>query len=148
MAPLTACRKDDPLNPPKPRTGFFGRSSAKGVRLEVTLESDAVRASARSLEVTVALVNDSSREISLSADGGRRIEVVLRDAADGRVLGRAADTRALNPKESSAIVNPGERLSFTEKLAVSGLSAGRACVVEATVVGRETLRAKREITPR
>ncbi len=149
LAPLTACRKsDNPLDPPKPRPGFFGRSSAKGVRLEVALESDVVRASTRSLGVTVALVNDSSRQISLSSDGGRRIEVVLRDAADGRVLGRAADARALNPKETSAIVNPDERLSFSEKLAVSGLTAGRACVVEATVVGRDTLRATREITPR
>lgn len=144
---VTGCAKVQELDATSRNTGrsFFGigpKAKQTGVTIAVDYAPKPVRAgNAKSMTVTVGIVNDSGRQITLSNETGQRIEILLREPT-GRVLTRWSESRSFDTKLTSSLINPGERISFVEKVSTRELRSGANYVLEAFVPGTANLKAE------
>jgi hypothetical protein len=100
----------------------------------------------REVEVTYAVINDTRRMMRLDYPTAQRIEILTRNSG-GEVIDRWSDDRAFEAEEGIVIINPGERISYAEKIPTREMKAGDTYSVNAEVVGYPDFTATREVVP-
>ncbi len=139
---VPACQKIQELDSTGRETGrgFLGigpqGKQGSGVTIALDYAPKPVRVGRdRSITVAVAVNNSSKRQQTLE-NNGQRIEILLREPG-GKVLTRWSESRSFDAKLTSSIVNPGEKIEFTEKISTRDLRPGGSYELVAYVPGAE-----------
>jgi hypothetical protein len=130
--------------------GLFGPSGKqKTLTLEVAYSPNPVKLGrSGSMDVTVAIVNKTKTQQSLGTQAERRIGVQVREIETGRILSNLQEGRSDDPRLTTTLLNPGERLTFERRLATRDMRAGKVYQIEAFVVGSEsTLHGEAQFLP-
>ncbi len=143
LAGLPGCKQVAEFDATSRNTGrsFLGlgpQSKATGLTIALDYSPKPLRlAQTRQLSVTVAIRNDSKRQQSLMNETGQRIELLLREPGTGRILTRWSESRSFDTRLTSSLINPGESLSYSEKLSTRDLKSGGTYELVAFVPGQE-----------
>jgi hypothetical protein len=130
--------------------GLFGSSGKqKTLSIDVAYSPNPVKLGrSGSMDVTVAIVNKTKTQQSVGTQTEQRIGVQVREIETGRVLTNLQEGRSEDPRLTSTLLNPGERLSFERRLSTRDMRAGRTYQIEAFVVGSEkTLHGEIQFVP-
>ena len=102
----------------------------RGLLLQVQLPQEPVKLSeVRQLEVAVSLINAGKNGIDLSFPTEQRIEIYLRNASD-KILTVWSENRAFAETGDTILINPQERLEYSETIATRDLTPNKVYIVE------------------
>lgn len=116
----------------------------RGLALTVELPSESLKLTeVRQLPVRVTLTNRGDRAVELIFPTEQRIEILLHDSS-GQIVTRWSENRAFAERAGTLLINPGERVEYSETIATRELSSGKVFTVEATVPAYPELDAQRK----
>lgn len=152
IAAFGGCAKLSEIETTAQNTGGFfnfGKATDKALKVAVSYSPNPVRIGKSSpMEVSVAIVNNTKQQQTLGTEGQQRINVVVTEVGSGRVISQAQEGRSEDPKLTSPLLNPGERLIFQRSISTRDLRAGQTYQIDGYVVGYENkLRAIVEFVP-
>jgi hypothetical protein len=102
----------------------------RGLALDLQIAPQTVKLSeVRQLGVRVTLANLSRRPVSLDFPTNQRIEVYLRNSA-GDILTKWSDNHAITEKPATILINPQERIEYTETIATRDLTPNKVFIAE------------------
>jgi hypothetical protein len=102
----------------------------RGLALDLQIAPQTVKLSeVRQLGVRVTLANLSKRPVSLDFPTNQRIEVHLRNSA-GDILTKWSDNHAITEKPATILINPQERIEYTETIATRDLTPNKVFIAE------------------
>jgi hypothetical protein len=102
----------------------------RGLALDLQLTPQTVKLSeVRQLGVKVTLANLSKRPIALDFPTNQRIEIYLRDSG-GEVLAKWSDNHAIVEKPVTILINPQERVEYSETIATRELTPNKVFSAE------------------
>jgi hypothetical protein len=156
LASLAGCARLNPFRRAEPAPvadqasgAVVGRkTSTRGLEVELKSSPDPVKlGETRQIQVTLTLRNPTKRGVNLKFPTGQVIEIVLRDAG-GKALSQWSTDRTFEPQGRTLVLNPQERLEFSEPITTRELKPGKTYSLEAYFVGYEgDLRVSRPIIP-
>jgi hypothetical protein len=157
LAGLTGCARLNPFHRAKPApaagqsdTGLVGRKTTpRGLVVEIRSSPDPVKlGETRQIQVTLTVRNTTKKPISLKFPTSQIEEILLRDPQGGKVVSQWSTDRTFEQQVRYLIINPQERLEFSEPITTRELKAGKTYSLEAYFVGYEQeLRVSRPIIP-
>jgi hypothetical protein len=120
--------------------GFFGSSGKqKALSVDIAYSPNPVRLGrSGSMDVTASIVNNTKTQQSFGTQTEQRIAIQVREIGSGRIVATAQEGRTEDPRLTTPLLNPGERLSFERRLSTRDLRAGTTYQIEAFVVGSES----------
>lgn len=128
--------------PPKVKTVNF-----KQLTMELAIEPAAVKLSEnRQVKVAVTLANKGKTLAQLEFPTSQRIEVLVKNKADKRVLQWSED-QSFTSDPTLVTINPRERLEYAVTISTRDLIAGETYTIEAFFPNFEPLRKSLTITP-
>ena len=102
----------------------------RGLALDLLLTPQTVKLSEiRQLGVKVTLANLSKRPIPLDFPTNQRIEIYLRDSG-GQILAKWSDNHAIVDKPVTILINPQERVEYSETIATRELTPNKVFSAE------------------
>jgi hypothetical protein len=102
----------------------------RGLALDLQIAPQTVKLSeVRQLAVKVTLANLSKRPVALEFPTDQRIEIYLTDSA-GTVLTKWSDNHAITEKPGTVLVNPQERIEYSETIATRELTPNKVFIAE------------------
>ncbi len=134
-----------PTSSPSRRRGWLGRilhpfspevvpqykdPRLRGLALDLQLTPQTVKLSeVRQLGVKVTLANLSKRPVALDFPTNQRIEIYLMDSA-GEILAKWSDNHAIAEKAATILINPQERVEYSETIATRELTPNKVFIAE------------------
>src|SRR6266478_7154994 len=102
----------------------------RGLALDLQITPQTVKLSeVRQLGVKVTLANLSKRPVALDFPNNQRIEIYLMDSA-GEILAKWSDNHAITEKPATILINPQERVEYTETIATRELTPNKVFIAE------------------
>src|SRR6266478_1681010 len=102
----------------------------RGFALDLQLTPQTVKLSeVRQLGVKVTLANLSKRPVALDFPTNQRIEIYLMDSA-GDILAKWSDNHAIAEKPAMILINPQERVEYSETIATRELTPNKVFIAE------------------
>lgn len=102
----------------------------RGLVLELQLSPQPVKLSeVRRLEVNVTLINKAKRPIALDFPTAQRIEIYLKNSAEG-ILTKWSDNHAFADEIGTVLINPRERIEYAETIATRDLAPNKVFIAE------------------
>lgn len=125
------------------------RAKDQGLTVEMKTEPDPLRlGEVREIRVTFVVHNNGKLPKTLQFPTSQTIEITLRDAQDNKVVSLWSTDRTFVQETRYLVINPNERLEYSEPITTRELKAGRTYNLEASFVGYgPELRATRVIIP-
>jgi len=130
--------------------GMFG--SGKSVKLGpnpmiLTLSpSEFSLAQTSELEVTLKLSNARKQELEILYPDNQRLEILTKDSM-GNIVNRWSQDRSFEHTSGFVAVNPKEFITYTEKIATTGMKAGEAYTIEVSLANQQGFVASTKVTP-
>ena len=136
---------------PSGSAGAIGKkANPQGLVAEMRFSPDPVKlGETRQIDVTLIVRNASKKRLaSLKFVTSQRLEILLRDLSNNKVLSQWSQDRTFDPNGGYLLVNPGERLEFNQSITTRELKAGHTYNLEAYLVGYDReLRVTRVVIP-
>lgn len=102
----------------------------RGLSLDLQLTPQTVKLSeVRQLSVKVTLANLSKRPVSLEFPNNQRIEIYLMSSG-GDILTKWSDNHAIVDKPATILINPQERVEYSETIATRELTPNKVFIAE------------------
>jgi Intracellular proteinase inhibitor len=102
----------------------------RGLALDLQITPQTVKLSeVRQLGVKVTLANLSKRPVALDFPTNQRIEIYLTDSA-GSILAKWSDNHAIIEKPATILINPQERIEYSETIATRELTPNKVFIAE------------------
>jgi len=102
----------------------------RGLALDLQISPQTVKLSeVRQLEVKATLANLSKRPVGLDFPTNQRIEIYLMDSA-GAILAKWSDNHAIAEKPGTILINPQERIEYSETIATRELTPNKVFIAE------------------
>jgi hypothetical protein len=102
----------------------------RGLALDLQIAPQTVKLSeVRQLGVKVTLANLSKRPVPLDFPSNQRIEIYLMDSA-GNILTKWSDNHAIIEKPATILINPQERIEYSETIATRELTPNKVFIAE------------------
>ena len=102
----------------------------RGLALDLQLTPQTVKLSeVRQLGVKVTLANLSKRPVALDFPTNQRIEIYLMDSGGG-ILAKWSDNHAVAEKPAAILINPQERVEYSETIATRELTPNKVFIAE------------------
>src|SRR5882724_6954716 len=102
----------------------------RGLALDLQITPPTVKLSeVRQLGVKVTLANLSKRPAPLDFPTNQRIEIYLMDSA-GNILAKWSDNHAIIEKPATTLINPQERIEYSETIATRELTPNKVFIAE------------------
>src|SRR2546425_2729065 len=102
----------------------------RGLALDLQITPQTVKLSeVRQLAVKVTLANLSKRPVPLDFPTNQRIEIYLKDSG-GDVLAKWSDNHAITEKPGTILINPQERIEYSETIATRELTPNKVFIAE------------------
>ena len=119
--------------------GYFGSSGKqKNLTVEVGYAPNPVLLGrSGAMDVTVSIVNGTRIQQSFGTQSEQRIAIQVREIETGRIVTTAMEGRSEDPRLTTPLLNPGERLSFSRRLSTRDMRAGKTYQIEALLSGSE-----------
>src|SRR5947207_14809521 len=103
----------------------------RGLALDLQITPQTVKLSeVRQLGVKVTLANLSKRPAPLDFPTNQRIEIYLMDSA-GNILAKWSDNNAIAETPATILINPQERIEYSETIATRELTPNKVIIAEA-----------------
>jgi hypothetical protein len=139
-AAVTKPRKSDPFGPVSGPVYY-------GVEMRLKIVPEFVRLSdTRALEAHLLLINRSRKSVNFIFNDSRKYDFILRDT-NGKKLVQWSDDQPVTQTPGYVIINPAERVEFVGNVSTRDMSAGRAYILEAIVVGYDKMRVTLQVNP-
>jgi hypothetical protein len=133
-------RKSDPFGPITGPVNY-------GVEMRLKIVPEFVRLSdTRALEAHLLLINRSGKSVNFIFNDSRKYDFILRDT-NGKKLVQWSDDQPVTQTPGYVIINPAERVEFVGNVSTRDMSAGRAYILEAIVVGYDKMRVTLQVNP-
>src|SRR5438045_1981780 len=102
----------------------------RGLALDLQITPQTVKLSeVRQLGIKVTLVNLSKRPVALDFPTSQRIEIYLKNSP-GDVLAKWSDNHAITEKPGTILVNPQERIEYSETISTRELTPNKVFIAE------------------
>jgi hypothetical protein len=102
----------------------------RGLALDLQITPQTVKLSeVRQLGVKATLANLSKRPVGLDFPTNQRIEIYLKDSA-GVILAKWSDNHAITEKPGTILINPQERIEYSETIATRELTPNKVFIAE------------------
>ena len=102
----------------------------RGLALDLQISPQTVKLSeVRQLGVKATLANLSKRPVGLDFPTNQRIEIYLMDSA-GAILAKWSDNHAIAEKPGTILINPQERIEYSEMIATRELTPNKVFIAE------------------
>jgi hypothetical protein len=102
----------------------------RGLALDLQISPQTVKLSeVRQLGVKATLANLSKRPVGLDFPTNQRIEIYLMDSA-GAILAKWSDNHAIAEKPGTILINPQERIEYSETIATRELTPNKVFIAE------------------
>jgi hypothetical protein len=102
----------------------------RGLALDLQITPQTVKLSeVRQLGVKATLANLSKRPVALDFPNNQRIEIYLKDSA-GDILAKWSDNHAIEKKPGTILINPQERIEYSETIATRELTPNKVFIAE------------------
>jgi hypothetical protein len=102
----------------------------RGLALDLQITPQTVKLSEiRQLGVKATLANLSKRPVPLDFPTNQRIEIYLMDSA-GNILAKWSDNHAIAEKPGTILINPQERIEYSETIATRELTPNKVFIAE------------------
>ena len=88
----------------------------------------------RELDTTYTVRNNTKKIIRLDFNTTQRIDILTSDAS-GKVIEKWSEDRAFQLQEGIVIINPKERIEYSEKVATREMKPSETYTIKADVVG-------------
>jgi hypothetical protein len=101
-----------------------------GLALDLQITPQTVKLSeVRQLGVKATLANLSKRPVALDFPTNQRIEIYLMDSS-GEMLAKWSDNHAITEKPGTILINPQERIEYSETIATRELTPNKVFIAE------------------
>ncbi len=100
----------------------------------------------REVEVTYSVSNNTKKIMRLDYPTAQRVEI-LTTGPNGEQIDRWSDDRAFEPQEGIVIINPGERIEYSEKIPTRDMKPGEVYTISGEVSANPGFEAGRQVTP-
>ena len=133
-------------------TEMFASVRLGRVRAEKTTQNLAVvpsefsLAERRELDATYMVRNNTKKLIRLDFNTTQRIDILTNDAL-GKVIEKWSEDRGFQLQEGIVIINPKERIEYSEKVATREMKPSETYTIKADVVGYPDYAATTTVTP-
>ncbi|HEY5953368.1 MAG TPA: BsuPI-related putative proteinase inhibitor [Terrimicrobiaceae bacterium] len=133
-------------------TDMFASVRLGRLRPERTTESLVVEpgefslAERRELDATYTVRNNAKKLIRLDFNTSQRIDMLTSDAS-GKVVEKWSEDRGFFLQEGVVIINPRERIEYSEKVATREMKPSETYTIKADVVGYPDYSAETGVTP-
>ena len=102
----------------------------RGLALDLQITPQTVKLSeVRQLGVKATLGNLSKRPVALDFPTNQRIEIYLKDST-GKILAKWSDNHAITEKPGTILINPQERIEYSETIATRELTPNKVFIAE------------------
>src|SRR5690242_10787400 len=102
----------------------------RGLALDLQITPQTVKLSeVRQLAIKVTLANLSKRPVPLDFPTNQRIEIYLKDSG-GDILTKWSDNHAIAEKPVTVVVNPQERIEYSETISTRELTPNKVFIAE------------------
>jgi hypothetical protein len=102
----------------------------RGLALDLQITPQTVKLSeVRQLGVKATLANLSKRPVALDFPTNQRIEIYLKDSG-GEILAKWSDNHAITEKPGTILINPQERIEYSETIATRELTPNKVFIAE------------------
>ena len=136
--------------PPEESPTYGGkRATGRGLVVQMQFAPDPVKlADNRTINVTFILRNVTKSLVTLKFPTTQTFEILLRNPNNGQVISQWSTEHQFTADTRLLVINPGERLEYSETITTRELKAGTPYTLEAYIVGYEKdLRVNRAIVP-
>jgi hypothetical protein len=133
-----------PLVPEMLKPGSRGPGLAAAALLE---PADFALADRREVRMIFTVQNTTKRAERLEFANTQRMELTVR-GPDGKQIFLWSEDRLFEPKASTVVVNPGERIEYEAAVPTRDMLAGSVYIAEAALIGRPEVAADVQIKPR
>jgi len=133
-------------------TDMFASVKLGRLRAEKTTQNIAVDPSEfslserRELDTTYTVRNNTKKIMRLDFNTTQRIDILTSDAS-GKVIEKWSEDRAFQLQEGIVIINPKERIEYSEKVATREMKPSETYTIKADVVGYPDYTATTTVTP-
>lgn len=133
-------------------TDMFASVKVGRLRLEKTTQNLGVEpaefslSERRELDTTYSVRNNTKKLMRLDFNTTQRIDILTSDAS-GKVIEKWSEDRAFQLQEGIVIINPRERIEYSEKVATREMKPSEAYTIKADVVGYPDYTATTTVTP-
>ncbi len=122
-------------------------SGWRNLSMSMTIEPTTVKLpQAKSVVVTVSVVNTGTQAAQFEFPNTQRIEVLLK-AEDGKVLSKWSEDQKVSEDEGFLVVNAGEKLEYTATISTRDMAEGKTYIIEAYFPTFDELRTSRTVVP-
>jgi len=129
--------------------GMFGSKSTKpGPNpLTITLSPASLSLSQNSeMDVTLKISNARKQELEILYPDNQRLEILTKDSS-GTIINRWSQDHSFEHTAGFVAVNPKEFISYTEKIATTGMKAGETYTIEVSLANQQGFVASTKVTP-
>ncbi|MCE9586813.1 MAG: hypothetical protein K8R57_00670 [Verrucomicrobia bacterium] len=130
--------------------GMFGSGKAgkhEATPMILTLSpSDISLSQTSELDVTLKLSNAQKQELEILYPDNQRLEILTKDSS-GNIVNRWSQDRAFEHTKGFVAVNPQEFITYTEKIATTGMKAGETYTIEVSLANQQGFVASTKVTP-
>lgn len=130
--------------------GMFGSGKAgkhEATPMILTLSpSDVSLSQTSELDVTLKLSNAQKQELEILYPDNQRLEILIKDSS-GKIVNRWSQDRAFEHAPGFVAVNPQEFITYTEKIATTGMKAGETYTIEVSLANQQGFVASTKVTP-
>jgi hypothetical protein len=133
-------------------TDMFASVKLGRLRTEKTTQNIAVDPSEfslserRELDTTYTVRNNTKKIMRLDFNTTQRIDILTSDAS-GKVIEKWSEDRAFQLQEGIVIINPKERIEYSEKVATREMKPSETYTIKADVVGYPDYTATTSVAP-
>jgi hypothetical protein len=133
-------------------TGMFASVRLGRLRLEKTTQNlkvdpeDFSLAERRELDSIYTVRNNTKRIIRLDFNTTQRIDILTSDPS-GKVIEKWSEDRAFHLQEGVVIINPKERIEYSEKVATRDMKPLEPYTIKAEIIGYPDYTATTNVTP-
>jgi hypothetical protein len=133
-------------------TDMFASVKFGRLRTEKTTQNIAVDPSEfslserRELDTTYTVRNNTKKIMRLDFNTTQRIDILTSDAS-GKVIEKWSEDRAFQLQEGIVIINPKERIEYSEKVATREMKPSETYTIKADVVGYPDYTATTSVAP-
>jgi hypothetical protein len=100
----------------------------------------------RELDTTYMVRNNTKKIIRLDFNTTQRIDILTSDAS-GKVIEKWSEDHAFQLQEGIVIINPKERIEYSEKVATREMKPSETYTIKADVIGYPDYSATTTVTP-
>ena len=125
----------------------FGRLRAGKTTQNIAVDpSEFSLSERRELDTTYTVRNNTKKIMRLDFNTTQRIDILTSDAS-GKVIEKWSEDRAFQLQEGIVIINPKERIEYSEKVATREMKPSETYTIKADVVGYPDYTATTSVAP-